>query len=143
MASEKKAVAEAATKQDVELKGVIISYIDKPDRLSRVFEQRKAAGLIDNKGNLFVHMSIKYQGGEYNGLSQTLRVLGKADYEALLKAYEEQSPIDIVIRKDEVSLKTGNCFFFVSHGEVKVDDLFNEPFDKPTVDRHPAIDLLG
>lgn len=146
MAEKKEKVAEAAapvsSKKDVELKDVKVVYIDNPARLERVFAQRKAEGRIDNIGKVFVHLTVEKDGVEYSGLSQTLRVLGQDDYTALLKAYAEQTPIDLTVRMDSVSQKTGNYFFFVNHGEVTIDDLFKEPFDKPMTERKNVVDLL-
>jgi len=145
MANEKKAAEKAATatKKDVELKGVKVTYIDKPERLQKVYEQRLAEGRIDSIGNVFVHMNVEVDGTEYGGLSQTLRVLGQKDYEELLKANAEGTPIDITVRIDDKSAKTGNYFFYVSRGDVSVSDLFKEPFAKPSAPRRSVIDLLG
>lgn len=133
----------AIEKKDVVLKGVKVVYVDSPSRLERVFKQRQAEGSIDNMGNMFVHLTIEKDGQQYNGLSQTLRILGQEDYEKLLKAYQDKSEIDITVRMDEYSAKSGNYFFFVGGDDVSVADLFKTPFEKPRVERKSVVDLLG
>lgn len=131
MAKKETAVKPATTREDVELNGVKVVYVDSPSRIQRVYEKRKLAQPELTKGDIFVHVEVEKDGQRYNGLSQTLKLLDKADYEALLNAYKTGDPIDLIVRIDEYSKKTGNFFFFVNN-HLTVDDLYGDVAnDKP------------
>lgn len=131
MAKKETAVEAASVRKDIELDGVKVVYVDSPSRIQRVFEKRKLTQPDITKGDIFVHLEVEKDGQRYNGLSQTLKLLDKSDYEALLNAYKTGEPIDLIIRVDEYSKKTGNFFFFVNN-HLSVDDIYSDvSTDKP------------
>lgn len=132
MAKKKETAVKAApVRKDVELDGVKVVYVDSPSRIQRVYEKRKLTQPEVTKGDIFVHVEVEKDGQRYSGLSQTLKLLDKTDYEALLNAYKTGEPIDLVIRIDDYSKKTGNFFFFVNN-HLSVDDLYGDvAADKP------------
>lgn len=131
MAKKETAAKAAPVRKDVDLDGVKVVYVDSPSRIQRVYAKRKLTQPELTQGDIFVHVEVEKDGQRYTGLSQTLKVLDKADYEALLKAYSSGEPIDLTIRVDEVSKKTGNYFFFVNN-HVSVDDIYSDVVaDKP------------
>lgn len=131
MAKKETAVKTAPTRQDFELDGVKVVYVDSPSRIQRVFEKRKLTQPELTKGDVFVHLEVEKDGQRYTGLSQTLKLLDKNDYEALLNAYKTGETVDLVVRIDEYSKKTGNYFFFVN-SHLSVDDLYGDvAADKP------------
>lgn len=141
----KETAAKTAIKKDVDLKGVKVVYIDSPETLYRAYQRRKDEGSVGDMGDMFVHLRIESNGETIKNLSQTLRILGKEDYDTLWKAYINGTEVDIVVRIDEMSIETDNCFFFLKHGDVSVDDLFKEPFakHKRASEGRSAVDLLG
>lgn len=142
---EETAVKAAPVRKDVDLDGVKVVYVDSPSRIQRVYEKRKLTQPELTKGDVFVHVEVEKDGQRYTGLSQTLKVLDKADYEALLNAYSTGEPIDLTIRVDDYSKKTGNYFFFVNN-HVSVDALYDDvAADKPvsqSTNKAPIANLI-
>ena len=131
MAKKETAAKAAPVRKDMDLDGVKVVYVDTPSRIQRVYEKRKAAQPELTKGDIFVHVEVEKDGQRYTGLSQTLKLLDKTDYEALLEAYKTGEPIDLTVRVDDYSKKTGNYFFFVNN-HMSVDDLYGDVAnDKP------------
>lgn len=131
MAKRKTAADAAPVRKDFELDGAKVVYVDSPSRIQRVYEKRKLTQPEITKGDIFVHLEVEKDGQRYCGLSQTLKILDKTDYEALLNAYKTGDPIDLIIRIDDYSKKTGNYFFFVNN-HISVDELYGDvAADKP------------
>lgn len=108
-------------KNSVSLKQVKILSVSSP---RTIMATAQSLGL--NPQEVFVRVIFEHNGQEYTGSNQ-LGILGETDYKALLKARDEDTPLDLTIVRS-VNPKTGENseFLYVETGVV-VSDLFKEP----------------
>ena len=111
-------MAEVMTKVErkkniVNVKGVIVTQISSPSTIQRV-----AVDKAVNPQEVYVRVTFKYEGNEYT-VSNKLKFLTKAGYEELIKAKDNQTPMDFAV-------DTESGFFYVEKN-VSVDELFKTP----------------
>jgi hypothetical protein len=122
--------------QDVSLKAVKVISVTSPSRIRQVATERGK-----NPLEVYVKMTIQTEDGRQFPTANTLRVLGKASYEKILKAHAEGTPIDVNLHIYQ-NRTTGKIesFFYVDDGVAGLDDLFANPI--ASEDKRSSIEEL-
>ena len=122
-------VAEATKKERniVIVDDCIIKQVSSPSTIQRVAVDKGV-----NPQEVYVRVTFEYKGKEF-GVSNKLRFLTKAEYEELIKAQQNKTPMKLAV-------DTESGFFYIEK-DVSVDDLFKEAVTK-TADTRANLSAL-
>lgn len=120
-----KAMSSASTKQAVQLKGVKIVAVTRPDAIKEIADTK---GI--NPQEVFVHVTFEHNGEQYQSSNQ-LRFFKQKGYEALLKSKSEGTAVDITLTMDMSKPDKDPLMYVDFKDETSVASLFAKKIERP------------